>query len=61
MNPRRPKFDWIKKVLADPVADLDERASETPLKLSVDLESGQLMINLDSRKMAFSLFVSHGS
>jgi hypothetical protein len=61
MNPRKPKFDWIKKVLADPVADLGERASETPLKLSGDLESGQLMINLDSRKMAFSLFVSHGS
>jgi hypothetical protein len=33
MNPRKPKFDWIKKVLADPVAGLGERAAEMPLRV----------------------------
>ena len=33
MNPRKPKFDWIKKVLADPIVGLGERAIETPLRV----------------------------
>jgi hypothetical protein len=33
MNPRKPKFDWIKKVLADPAASPGERATETPLRV----------------------------
>jgi hypothetical protein len=33
MNPRKPKFDWIKKVLADPVVGPSERATETPLRV----------------------------
>jgi hypothetical protein len=33
MNPRKPKFDWIKKVLADPVVSLGERATEMPLRV----------------------------
>jgi hypothetical protein len=61
MNQRKPKFDWIKKVLADPLVGFGELATETPSELSVDLKTGQLMINLDSPKTAISLFVFHGS
>jgi hypothetical protein len=33
MNQRRPKFDWIKKVLADPLVGPGELATETPLRV----------------------------
>jgi hypothetical protein len=33
MNPRKPKFDWIKKVLADPLVEPGELATETPLSV----------------------------
>jgi hypothetical protein len=63
MNQRKPKFDWIKTVLADPLVGSGELAAETPLRseLSVDLKTGQLMINLDNPETAISLFVFHGS
>jgi hypothetical protein len=33
MNQRKPKFDWIKKVLADPLVGPGELATETPLRV----------------------------
>jgi hypothetical protein len=39
MNQRKPKFDWIKKLLADPLVGFGELATETPSELSVDLKN----------------------
>jgi hypothetical protein len=33
MNQRKPKFDWIKTVLADPLVGSGELAAETPLRV----------------------------
>jgi hypothetical protein len=33
MNQRKPKFDWIKKVLADPLVGPGELATEAPLRV----------------------------